>query len=110
MNASISMRLAMLVIGMALIAPVAAEAASRSQYCKSEARRYADGKVAENVVGGAAVGALLGAGVGAVVGGHHSVGTGAAIGAGVGATGGVARGSSRWNRYYWKRYNRCMGG
>ena len=75
MNASISMRLAMLVIGVALIAPVAAEAASRSQYCKSEARRYADGKVAENVVGGAAVGAVLGAGVGAIVGGHHSVGT-----------------------------------
>ena len=93
---------------LAVSLPTAADATSKSYYCKKEARRYADGKVAGNAVGGAVVGGLLGAGVGAIVGGHHSVGTGAAIGAGVGAVGGVARGSDRWNYYYNKRYYNCM--
>ncbi len=86
----------------------ASNAASRSYYCKQEARRYADGKVGVNVVGGAATGALLGAGIGAIVGGHNSVGKGAAIGGGVGAVGGAVRGSDRWNYYYKKGYYRCM--
>lgn len=85
-----------------------ADAASRRRYCQQVAAQHADNKVAGNAVGGAIGGALLGAGIGAIVGGHHSVGRGAAIGAGVGAVGGVARGSDRWNKYYWKRFNKCM--
>ena len=38
--------------------PTAADAGSKSYYCKKEARRYADGKVAGNVVGEAGLGTL----------------------------------------------------
>ena len=75
--------LAAAVLAVSLAAP--ADAASRKRYCQREATRYADSKVAGNT--------LVGAG----------------IGAGVGAVGGIARGSNRWNKYYMKRYNRCMG-
>jgi uncharacterized membrane protein len=95
---------------LATLPVIPAEASSLKQRCQNAARKYADDKVAGNVVGGALIGAGIGLGIGAIAGGHKSAAIGAGIGAGTGAVGGGIRGSDRWNHYYNKKYYKCMNG
>jgi hypothetical protein len=88
---------------------LASEASARSVgYCKAYARDVANHKAgARQVVGGAVGGAVAGGVLGALIGGHHAVRTGIIAG---GVTGGVlggAHASGKWDKYYWRAYDKC---
>jgi uncharacterized membrane protein len=99
---------AVLLLTVTLAASGVEAASSKQRKCQNQARKYADDKMAVNVVGGTLLGAGIGAGVGAIVGGKKSTAIGAGIGAGTGAIGGSVRGSERWNHHYNKKYYKCM--
>jgi uncharacterized membrane protein len=99
---------AVLLLTVTLAASGVEAASSKQRKCQNQARKYADDKMAVNVVGGTLLGAGIGAGVGAIVGGKKSTAIGAGIGAGTGAIGGGVRGSERWNHHYNKKYYKCM--
>ena len=77
-------------------------------YCKAYARDVANHKAgAPQVVGGAVGGAVAGGLLGAVLGGKHAVRTGIIAG---GVTGGVLGGvhaNKKWDKAYWRAYNKC---
>lgn len=88
---------------------LATEANARGvRYCKAYARDVANHKAgAPQVVGGLVGGAIAGGLIGAAIGGKHAVRTGIIAG---GVTGGVlggAHASSKWDRAYWKAFDRC---
>ena len=82
--------------------------AAGKHYCQEVARDYANHKAgAPQVVTGLVGGAVAGGVIGALIGGHHAVRTGIIAG---GVTGGVlggAHASSKWDKYYWRAYDKC---
>ena len=87
--------------------PLPASAAGVA-YCKAYARDFANHKagapqVATGLVGGAIAGGVLGA----LIGGKHAVRNGVLIGGATGAVVGGVDANGKWDKYYWKAYNRC---
>jgi uncharacterized protein YcfJ len=82
--------------------------AASKRYCRAYAEDVADHRTgAQQVVGGAVGGAVAGGLLGAVIGGKHAVRTGIIAG---GVTGGVlggAHANSKWEKVYWRAYNKC---
>ena len=98
-----------LFVAAVVLTSFAAEAqAGRRAYCDAYARDVANHKAgARQVVGGAVGGAVAGGVIGALIGGHHAVRTGIIAG---GVTGGVlggAHASGKWDKYYWRAYDKC---
>jgi uncharacterized protein YcfJ len=88
---------------------LAADANARSKsYCRAYAEDVADHRTgAQQVIGGAVGGAVAGGLLGAVIGGKHAVRTGVIAG---GVTGGVlggAHANKKWEKVYWRAYNKC---
>ena len=83
-------------------------AAAGVSFCKNEARHYANRKAgAPQVVTGLVGGAIVGGLIGAAIGGKHAVRTGVLVGGATGAVAGGVSANSKWDKYYWKRYNQC---
>jgi uncharacterized protein YcfJ len=78
------------------------------RYCKAYARDVANHKAgAPQVIGGAVGGAVAGGLLGAVIGGKHAVRTGIIAGGVTGGVLGSAHASSKWDKYYWRAYEKC---
>jgi hypothetical protein len=88
---------------LALIGPASAQSNSaRSRQCSEQAESYANRNTRRTTAAGAVTGAAVG---GVARGNRSSMGRGALIGGGAG----LVHGSSRWQTYYNRGYNACMG-
>jgi uncharacterized protein YcfJ len=91
-----------------LALPVAVGTASVAEakphkYCKKVATAYANKKTNKRVVRDMVIGGVVGGLIGSAVGGKKSTVFGAAGGAGLG----MVNGGSKWEKYYWSRYESC---
>lgn len=91
-----------------LALPVAVGTASVAEakghkYCKKVAHAYANKKTKKKIVVNTLLGVGVGAAVGNVFGGKKTTIAGAALG----GTAGAISGDSKWEKYYWARYEQC---